>query len=396
MYKLVTALFIIISAICFSVDTPSLDHTWLVSTTSGNDTNAGKATTYPYTLTGVADATISASITAASAGDTIIVFPGTYDENVAISKTLNIYFVNATITRDADDTSAAVSCTADDCYVQGLRVTSVQNGTGEHALTITGSRNTFENVYITLSGTGSLTTQHGINISTGTHNTLNKAHVVFGGTRTSLQFGLFMSSSYNTITNSYLSSTSTSVVSAQGALYSTFRNCVFENKANTNAVQYCATFITGTILDGCKFLSNSTGSGNTGVNARYGLSDSGNNIVSNCVFNIQTGTDDAGVAACIYGGGLNSVFINNTAYALSASAAEYTFYMNTNCSCTIIGTNVDATKIYGTVYYAPSNVLQSSNTTPIAITDIIKAGGGAIDTTPSGKVRISAGSAYGN
>lgn len=67
---------------------------WHVSK-AGNDANTGHAAQYPVDLSADAKLTIGAAVLAASSGDTIVIWPGTYAENVdASSKSLNIVGTN--------------------------------------------------------------------------------------------------------------------------------------------------------------------------------------------------------------------------------------------------------------------------------------------------------------
>jgi hypothetical protein len=56
-------------------------HIWHVAK-SGSDSNGGHATQYPVNLTSDAKLTIGSAVSAASSGDTIVVWPGDYAENV--------------------------------------------------------------------------------------------------------------------------------------------------------------------------------------------------------------------------------------------------------------------------------------------------------------------------
>ncbi len=56
-------------------------HIWHVAK-SGNDGNSGHAGQYPVNLANNAKLTIGAAVAAASSGDTIIIWPGTYTEQV--------------------------------------------------------------------------------------------------------------------------------------------------------------------------------------------------------------------------------------------------------------------------------------------------------------------------
>ena len=71
-------------------------HVWHVAKT-GSDSNSGHAAQYPVNLANDAKLTIAAAITAASAGDTIIIHPGTYAETVSVGKALNLIGTHPTL-----------------------------------------------------------------------------------------------------------------------------------------------------------------------------------------------------------------------------------------------------------------------------------------------------------
>ena len=64
-------------------------HVWHVAK-AGNNANSGHAAQYPVSLAADAKLTIGAAYAAAAAGDTIIIWPGTYAENVSVGKALNL------------------------------------------------------------------------------------------------------------------------------------------------------------------------------------------------------------------------------------------------------------------------------------------------------------------
>lgn len=94
-------------------------HVWHVAKT-GNDGNGGHAQQYPVALVVDAKLTIAAAIAAASAGDTIIVWPGTYDENVNISKRLNVIGLGPQTSVISVSSSHALQISAAGVRVKGL------------------------------------------------------------------------------------------------------------------------------------------------------------------------------------------------------------------------------------------------------------------------------------
>ena len=58
-------------------------HIWHVAKT-GNDSNSGHAGQYPVSLANDAKLTIGAAVSAASSGDTIVIWPGDYAESVSV------------------------------------------------------------------------------------------------------------------------------------------------------------------------------------------------------------------------------------------------------------------------------------------------------------------------
>jgi hypothetical protein len=56
---------------------------------TGNDANAGHAQQYPVAFAADAVLTIGQAITNAAAGDTIVIWPGTYAESVTVAKALH-------------------------------------------------------------------------------------------------------------------------------------------------------------------------------------------------------------------------------------------------------------------------------------------------------------------
>ena len=102
-------------------------HVWHVAK-AGNDNNGGHAQQYPVNLGNDAKLTIGAAITAASAGDTIIIWPGTYVEQVSVSKTLNLIGVNRAECIIQPSSGSAVLITADGTRVENLTCKTAESG----------------------------------------------------------------------------------------------------------------------------------------------------------------------------------------------------------------------------------------------------------------------------
>lgn len=100
---------------------------WLVSKL-GLDTNTGHASTYPINLAADAKLTINAAVNAAVSGDTIIIWPGTYDENIIVTaKTLNLVGINknSSIIAPAAGTPLTLGAGTSGSLVKNLRLDSV-------------------------------------------------------------------------------------------------------------------------------------------------------------------------------------------------------------------------------------------------------------------------------
>ena len=96
-------------------------HIWHVAKT-GSNSNSGHAGQYPVNLANDAKLTISAAVSAAASGDTIIVWPGDYAENVDFSgKALTLVGANRSKSRIIPASGSGVVA-ADDSVLRNLAV----------------------------------------------------------------------------------------------------------------------------------------------------------------------------------------------------------------------------------------------------------------------------------
>ena len=102
----------------------------------------------------VARNSIQSALDAASAGDTIYVAPGTYDETVTIARGLNVSLVGigpwgSIKIAPSTDNASALFVHADDCLIENI-VAECPDTTSTVALTVTGSR--FRGAWLKLVG----------------------------------------------------------------------------------------------------------------------------------------------------------------------------------------------------------------------------------------------------
>lgn len=106
---------------------PDSVHVWHVAKT-GNDGNGGHAQQYPIDLSADAKLTIGAAVAAASNGDTIIIWPGDYDENVDLdtaNKSLTLQGTHRRLSKIIPATGTGITA-ENDCAFYNLAVEAIQ------------------------------------------------------------------------------------------------------------------------------------------------------------------------------------------------------------------------------------------------------------------------------
>lgn len=103
------------------------NHVWHVAKT-GNDANGGHAAQYPVNLAADAKLTIGAAITAAVAGDCLVVHPGIYVENVVISKSLTLIGMGRGKTVVQVATGHAIVFGSSDVVLRGFSAITTDSG----------------------------------------------------------------------------------------------------------------------------------------------------------------------------------------------------------------------------------------------------------------------------
>jgi parallel beta-helix repeat protein len=192
--------------------------------------------------------TISAAVQAANAGDTISVSPGTYVENVAVDKPLNIVSTNgaqATVVKASDSSKDVFLLGSIDITIQGFTVTGgnkgVAFGTSNCILTNCMVNGNVYGVYLARATSNSVSNNNlngngfGIYLDYSSGNKLSNnsaSNEKGGGGKASLSDGIYMyNSDSNTVVRNDLSNNNNFGVS----LYQSKGNAFSNNTMSSNA-----------------------------------------------------------------------------------------------------------------------------------------------------------------
>lgn len=227
-------------------------HIWFVAKT-GNDSNNG----HSY---GTALLTIGAAVTAASAGDTIIVYPGTYEENVdASSKSLNFIGIDRFASLIAPAESFALKLNSNST-VKNLGLQALEIATDAQALYVNAKSNiVIEDCFIN-GGADGLWTNQCSDISV--RNCIIKGK--YDAFRFSLENNLIVEKCSFTSTGTY--DTGAPARAATGSGQAIFNNCIFRATRNdTSSQMVCGASLTGgeIAFNSCVFYATG-GSNDTG------------------------------------------------------------------------------------------------------------------------------------
>jgi hypothetical protein len=282
-------------------------------------------------------ATIQAGITAAVAGDTVLVACGTYNENSITMKSGVILrsatglFDCATINAGAT-TYRVMTCTslASGTVVEGFTLMNGRNSTGA-GVSCSGSSVLFKQCKFT--GNTATSTGGGIYIPSGSPAFVSCTFQSNSATQGGGAYISGGSPSFTTCT--FLSNTATSATNGGGGVYCTgttasFSHCAWTtNTAQLSGALYAASAIT---MHGCTFTSNTATAGNAGAIRLY---NAGTVQADSCSFASNTAT--------AYGGALDVdgstlVLARSTVSGNSAASCGAIYCRN---SATLTATDTD-------------------------------------------------------
>jgi len=251
---------------------------------AGNDGNSGHAEQYPVNLANDAKLTIGVAVTAAASGDTIIVWPGTYDEAIdldAANKVLTITGTNRALCVIYNQTGGGHGIVLeDDCVLSNI---SVLSGTGNGAAGLKAQKNrlTIDNVYAKCNSVSGA-------VDGAQFNNANDLHVnnsIFtgdydGAVITGCNRALFDNCHF--ITTGASSNEVKGLIIGQAIYNVQFRNCVFQATRSADIdLQIYGAWVQGSpVFRDCSFYAKTSLSCNANATA---LRASGGSFV-NCGF----------------------------------------------------------------------------------------------------------------
>ncbi|WP_167879286.1 S-layer protein domain-containing protein [Methanococcoides vulcani] len=300
-------------------------------------------------------ATIQAAVGNATDGDTILVYPGTYTENVYVNKELTFISQSGnpfdTIVQAADPNNHVFYVTADNVTICGFNVTGATGGFGIGLGGLEGC---------TIAGNSLSNNDYGIWLGQSINNTLSSNIV----SNNSWGIVLFDSSDNNTLSNNtassnngdgiYLDSSSDNMLGSNIVSNNDYGIVLFDSSGNNtlsnNIVSNNGDGIWLFGSSGNNTLSNNIVSNNGGGIWLFG--SSGNNTLSN---NTASSNSEAGI--CLFGSS-NNTLNDNTA----SSNSEAGIYLNSS-SDNMLSSNIVSNNYWGIwLDQSSDNNLLSNNT----------------------------------
>ncbi|RCV64848.1 CASH domain-dontaining protein [Methanophagales archaeon] len=161
---------------------------------------------------------IQAAVDIASAGDTILVYPGVYYENVVVNKPVTLRGIDRPIV-DANGNGNAITLCADGITIEGFNVTNSGSRWGDVGIKVTSNSNI-------VTGNNVRNNAHGIHIYKACSNTITNNNVC-----SSKYYGIALfASSINAITDNDISENDHAI-----DLYSSGSNTITNNNVHNNS-----------------------------------------------------------------------------------------------------------------------------------------------------------------
>ncbi|RNI13703.1 PGF-pre-PGF domain-containing protein [Methanohalophilus sp. RSK] len=239
---------------------------------------------------------IQDAITAASAGDTIRVYPGTYNENVEVNKQLNITSTDGAAVTNVTAVSSSDSVffvTADDVTINGFNVsgaTSVYNSgiflssSSNNTLTNNTASSNYRGIYLDISSNNTLTGNTASSNYRGIYLDISSNNTLTGNTASNnTDDGIYIySSNNNTLTGNTVSDNSDEGIYLSTSSNNTLTGNMVSDNTDNGIYIYSSIFLPSSSNDNT--LTSNTVSNNTD-NGIYLSGSSNNTLISNTMSN---------------------------------------------------------------------------------------------------------------
>lgn len=381
-------------------DDAAVSRVWIVAPAGegGDGGNPGLVISWPIDLSAQAEVLWSGISGSVANGDTVIFWPGTYDEQIDFSQD-DCHFIGygATVPRDADDDEEALTISGDNNIVEGFIITNASDNASNASagLVVTGNWNRVISVRAD-SGTAGKGASSGCYVS-GDLNMFKGCWFEGDVAGTGLDVGAGIctttTAEYNTFINCYANSLNAATVYDQGD-FNSFDGCIFDNQADQDAVLYSLLAGEFPTVKDCSLVVTSAGSANSSHNARIGLSAGAYGFIDNCKIYVSlTGDDDGDAIGIKYTGTTTPLIVRNTSIYTVADASYDAEDLNIADNATAIldmcsfRTDNVNTNTSGALEYAGVNVVQSEGADPIELSDIISTEN-ALNVDSKGQVQV--------
>lgn len=258
-----------------------ISHVYHVSP-NGDDAHSGLADAYPVDVSaganGVAKETVQAAVTAASDGDTVLIWPGTYDEEVTVAHEINLMGVHPEqcLIYPSTDEGSALTISDHNVHVSDLHC---KGGTDSGACGVLVANNKSGIVLDNVWGESLATAGDGAGLKGG---------------------GLATSKPW-TIRNSFFEGKLHGAYFASITSYFQFifENCGFYTEADVDAVSYALYCPTFAQINRCSFYMQANGGVNATKYDRIGLYLLKDAIVRDSLIQVLGSSSDEGDTYCI-------------------------------------------------------------------------------------------------
>lgn len=286
--------------------------TWLVSKV-GNDSNTGHPSTYPINLANDSKLTIGAAVASAASGDTILIWPGTYNEAV-VTGTKALTFMGTSRNRS-------------------LTVITVTGAATDNGALNCQSDTTIANLSLINTGASAHVHAAGLFIDTANVSNINVDNCYIQGPINAMYF-LTNISRVQLLNSRFYSQTNAGFLgSSVNPIY--VYNCIFETANSASGTTFALITASAGLYLNCQFLLTCTLADSSQVGGVLIPANIRASFV-NCNFIINGGTVRTGIVTAVYTTSASSIAILVNCILKTAGTAASALYDIYNYAGTVI------------------------------------------------------------